>query len=82
MPIIFIFIYLHSIIDLLTHKLKFMETEFKFNVRVYQDNCSLSYDFFSLVTALSVFSDWFGNCNMVTVLDLSNYKVVAKYAKE
>lgn len=82
MPIIFIFIYLHSIIDLLTHKLKIMEMDFKFQVRVIDEHCKLSFDLFSLEAALSVFSDWFGNCKMVSVLDLSNNKVVAIYGAE
>lgn len=56
--------------------------DFKFQVRVIDENCKLSFDYFSLDVALSVFSDWFGRCKMVSVLDLSNNNVVAIYASE
>lgn len=59
-----------------------MGMDFKFQVRVIDEHCQLSFDLFSLDAALSVFSDWFGNCKMVSVLDLSNNKVVAIYAAE
>lgn len=57
-----------------------MEQDFKFRVGVITEHCTLSFDLFSLDAALSVFSDWFGNCKMVAVLDLSNNNVVAIYA--
>lgn len=53
--------------------------EFNFNVRVKQEAVTLSYDVFSLESALSLFADWYGRCEMVCVLDLSTQKFVATY---